>query len=105
MPRLVKAVPKLRKHKARGQAFVEINGRRQYLGPWNSPASKREYDRIIDEWKASGRSPAYGKPEHVVSVVEVIVAYLEYAKVYYGDGSRTEYANMRHALRPLRKRY
>lgn len=33
MPRLTQAVPKYRKHKASGQAFVGINGRRHYLGP------------------------------------------------------------------------
>ena len=47
MPRLIQAVPKYRKHKASGLAFVEINGRRHYLGPWQSKASKLEYDRRV----------------------------------------------------------
>jgi hypothetical protein len=32
MPRLAGAVPKYRKHRASAQAFVELNGRRHYLG-------------------------------------------------------------------------
>jgi integrase len=84
MPRLTQTVPRYRKHRASGQAFVEINGRRHYLGPWRSK---------------------FGVPEHIVSVVELIVGYLEYAKKYYGDGKRGEYANMVHALRPLRELY
>jgi hypothetical protein len=71
MPRLIQAVPKYRKHKATGQAFVEINGRRHYLGPWQTKASKIEYDRRITEWLSSGRSSTYGVPEHVVSIVEL----------------------------------
>jgi hypothetical protein len=49
MPRLIQSVPKYRKHKASGQAFVEINGRRHYLGPWQSKASRLEHDRVIKE--------------------------------------------------------
>jgi hypothetical protein len=32
MPRLTESVPKYRKHKSSGQAFVELNGQRHYLG-------------------------------------------------------------------------
>src|SRR4051812_35039693 len=100
MPRLIKAVPNYRKHKASGQAFVEINGRRHYLGLWQSKASRLEYDRHITEWLSSGRSTSYGVPEHVTSIAELVVAYVEFADRYYGDGQRSESANMRHALRP-----
>jgi integrase len=44
-------------------------------------------------------------PEHAISVVELVVAYLEHAKAYYGSGPRTEYANMFYVLRPLRQLY
>jgi integrase len=105
MPRLTESVPKYRKHRATGQAVVTINGRDFYLGPHGTKASRIEYDRRITEWLASGRSPTFGAPEHVVSVVELIVAYLEHAKRYYGDGPRGAYANMLYALRPLRELY
>ncbi len=105
MPRLTQEVPKYRKHRASQQAIVEINGRRHYLGPWHSKASRIEYDRLITEWLSSGRSPTYGKPEHVITITELAVAYLEYAKGYYGDNARSEFTNMRDALRPVRRLY
>jgi integrase len=105
MPRLANSVPRYRLHRASRQAITTINGRTFYLGLHGSKASRVEYDRLITEWLTSGRSSSYGVPEHVVTVVEVVVAYLEHAKSYYGDGSRSEFANMRHALKPLRTLY
>ena len=40
MPRLTKQTPKYRHHKSRDLAFVEIDKRRIYLGPNNSPESR-----------------------------------------------------------------
>ncbi len=105
MPRLGNRVPKYRKHKQSGQAIVTINGRDCLLGPYGTKASKVEYDRLITEWLTAGRSTTFGVPEQVVSVVELIVAYLDYAKAYYGGGQRGEYANMVYAVRPLRELY
>lgn len=105
MPRLTDSVPKYRRHKGTGQDVVTINGRDYYLGPHSTRASHREYDRLISEWLGSGRSSAYGVAEASLTVIELIVAYVEYARVYYGDHSRSEYAKMRYALRPLRKLY
>lgn len=63
MPRLVEATAKCRRHKASGQAIVTVQGRDFYLGPWNSKASKIEYDRIISEWLAAGRQlPPWALP-------------------------------------------
>lgn len=56
MPRLTKSLPKYRRHKASGQAIVTLNGQDYYLGPYNSRASRVEYDRLIAEWIANGRS-------------------------------------------------
>lgn len=39
MPRLTNALPKYRKHKASGQAFVELSGKRIYLGPHGTKLS------------------------------------------------------------------
>jgi hypothetical protein len=99
MPRLPESVPKYRRHRATGQAVVTINGRDIYLGPHRSRASKLLCDQKITEWLASARSPSYEIPEHVTSVAELVVAYIEHANRYYGDGPRSECANMRHALR------
>lgn len=41
-------LPKYRRHSS-GQAFVEINGHRHYLGVYGSDQSKERYQRIIAE--------------------------------------------------------
>ena len=105
MPRLSQSVPKYRKHKASRQAFVEINGRRHYLGPHGTKASKLEYDRLITEWLSSGRSVSFGAPEHVVSVAELVVDYVEYVKAYYGTGPNSELHRVTRILKPDRKLY
>jgi hypothetical protein len=55
MPRLTQSLPKYRKHKASGQAFVEFNGRQYYLGPHGTRTGMGEYDRLIAEWLQHGR--------------------------------------------------
>jgi hypothetical protein len=57
MPRLIRTLPKYRKHKASGQAVVTICGRDHYLGPHGTKASKVEYDRLIVEFLSSGPLP------------------------------------------------
>ena len=105
MPRLVESVPKYRKHRRSGQAVVTINGRAHYLGPHGTKVSRNEYDRLISEWLSSGRSLSYGRPTRQLSIAELLLAYLRYAKAYYGDGPRGELVNMKHALKPLRELY
>ena len=55
MPKRVNNRPSVRHHKPIGRAVVTLNGRDHYLGPWNSPEARVEYDRIVAEWLASGR--------------------------------------------------
>lgn len=71
MLRLTEAVPKYRLHRQSSQAIVTINGRDYLLGPHKSKASKIEYDRLICECLASGRSASYGAPKGDYSVVEL----------------------------------
>ena len=42
MPKLVKAVPKYREHRASGQAVVSIGGKDHYLGPYGTKGSHDE---------------------------------------------------------------
>jgi integrase len=105
MPRLIHATPKYRKHKASGQAVVTINGREHYLGPYGTKASKLEYDRLIGEWLSSGRSTSFGATEHVVSITEVVVDYVEFVKTYYGTGPNSELHRVTRILRPVRELY
>jgi integrase len=50
MPRLYHRPPKYCHHRATKQATVSLNGHRIYLGPYGSPKSHREYQRILELW-------------------------------------------------------
>ena len=39
-------IPSYTRHKASGQARVTLNGVDFYLGRWNSPESRANYDRV-----------------------------------------------------------
>jgi hypothetical protein len=45
--------PKYRLHKGSGQALVQINGQRLYLGVYGSDGSKQAYRRLVAERLAS----------------------------------------------------
>ena len=102
--------PQYRLHKPTGQAVVTLDGRDFYLGKFGSLESRDEYDRLLAEWMANGRrmpkGPASGSAD--VTVSELMVGYLEFAEGYYrrADGQPTgQAANIRFAVRPLRKLY
>lgn len=98
--------PSFRHHKATRQGFVEIDGRRIYLGRHDLPESRQKYHQTIQEWIANGyRLPV--APEEV-SVMELCAAYWNHAKIHYRkpDGSPTsEQANVRRAIRELKDLY
>jgi hypothetical protein len=96
-------VPKYCKHRASGQAVVTISGRDYYLGPHGSKASQIEYDRLITEWLVSGRSASFGSVSGELSIAELLVAYLKYAKKYYGTDPKSEYFHFRRIARPLKE--
>jgi integrase len=107
MPKLTNSVPKYRKHKATGQAFVELNGRRHYLGPHGTKVSKTEYDRLVSEWLQHGRRIQPGPQTGELTVVELVVAYMHYAGGYYRkDGKPTsEVESIRLSLKPAKALY
>jgi hypothetical protein len=86
--KLIQSLTTYRKHWASGQAAVAINGRDHYLGPHGTKASKLEYDRLIAEFLTSGRSASFGALPHDLTVVELLVDYVHYAKAYYGRPRR-----------------
>lgn len=79
----VKRIPSYRKHKASGQALVTILGKDHYLGPHGSRASHLLYDRLLSEYLATGRKLIEPAGGHSITVVEVLAAYLKFAKTYY----------------------
>jgi hypothetical protein len=96
-------VPSLRHHKARGLAVVTLGGRDFYCGKFGSPESRREYDRVVGEWLAAGRPQATGGI-HKITVAELLVRYMEFARGYYLPPSR-ELEGITLALRPLKENY
>ena len=107
MPRLAQAVPRYRKHKATGQAFVELNSHRHYLGPHGSRVSRDLYDRMVGEWLQAGRLSIKAKTDSQLLVIELIAAYLSFSRGYYRKGGKvtSEYAAIIHAMRPLKELY
>src|SRR4051812_49170496 len=112
MPRKVR-VPSYRFHKGSGQAVVVLGGPSVYLGKWDTPESKAEYERVIAEWLANRRRlpAAQATPAGAttalsgLTVTEVILAFWEHAKGHYRhpDGTPTrEQDNLRDALKPVR---
>ena len=105
-----KRLPKYRHHKPSGQAVVTLDGHDYYLGKWQTPESKAEYDRLIAEWLAGGRQMPrrQGEVSAGLSLNEVILAYWKHTEAYYRhpDGTPTSEAdNIRLALRPLKRLY
>jgi integrase len=93
MPKLkIDQNPSYRRHKASGQAVVSLNGRQFYLGKWNSPESRGNYQRLIAEWRARHcQAPAPKAADSDITVCEIIAAFRRYATNYYRatDGQPT----------------
>jgi integrase len=80
------SVPKYRHHKGSGQAFVQVNGHRHYLGKWDSPKSKERYAAFVAELAVRPGIPMplpLTTPASAITVVELCAAYLDFAKGYY----------------------
>ena len=98
--------PKLRLHKASGQAFVELHGHRFYLGVHGKPETEQRYHTRLAEWIANGRKPRVTPAE--LTVVELIADYVEHAERYYRrpDGTPTsELHCIQMALKPVKRLY
>jgi integrase len=95
---------------------VRLNGVDHYTAKWGTPEAEAEYERLVAEWLASGRSlPATRVADHPLqravafptgpTVNDVILAFWKHAQVHYRDpdGKLTcEPSHFRSALKPLR---
>ena len=104
--------PKYRLHKASGQALVQINRERTYLGKYGTEKSKEKYRRIVAEWLAAGakRSANSAGPfdnVDVITVNELLLAFIQHAKQRYVKNGKptSEIRSYRTALRPVRRLY
>ncbi|HUO08419.1 MAG TPA: tyrosine-type recombinase/integrase [Phycisphaerae bacterium] len=55
MPQGNTHIPNYCRHKARDLAFVRLDGRTLYLGRYDTPESRAEYDRVVGLWTLNGR--------------------------------------------------
>ena len=76
-----------------------FGGRDIYFGRFDDPGSKIAYDRTLAEWLANGRTFPSSSPP---SIAEVMLQYIRHVDGRYQSN---EPANIRHALRPLRRLY
>jgi integrase len=100
--------PSYRLHRPSGQAVVTLGGHDHYLGRHGSPESRAEYDRLVAEWLAAGRTaPPAGAAPSDLTVNELVLRYARHVEGYYvKDGKPTsEVRNIKLALRPLRRLY
>ena len=97
-------VPSYRKHRS-GQARVTINGRDYYLGPHGTKASRQEYDRLVAEYLASGRSGSFGATSDQITMAMLLRDYLRFAKQYYGTSPSSEVHRIKLAIKPIKAMY
>lgn len=108
------SIPSYRLHKASGQAIVTLpdrcGGRRDVLlGAYRTAASKAEYERVVAEWLACGRSmPTTIVSTPALTVDELVLAFWRHVESYYrrSDGTPTnEVQEYKYTLRVLRELY
>jgi len=87
------------------RAFVELNGKRTYLGKWGSPQSKALYHTRLREWEAAGRRFPVDPSD--LTIIELCEAFRTHAESYYRKpdgtptGTKWNYAAAIHFLREL----
>lgn len=103
---LLLRLPKYRHQKCRGRAFVEIAGRRTYLGKYGSEESHRRYAEILRDLKSHKAKAAVIPTDRSKLLIEdLVLAYWEQEVVVYyvkKTGKPTsEQARLRSSLRCL----
>lgn len=102
-------VPRYRLHKTWGLGVVRINGKDVYLGKYGTPESQAEYRRVVAEWLAAGglvtpgSGPTGAATADGLTVNELVLGYLRFAKTYYVKNGRPtgEVSNIKDAVKPL----
>jgi integrase len=96
-------IPSYTRHKASGQAVVRLSGVDHYLGPWNTPQSRAEYDRVVNEWLARGRRlPDRGDRSGELLTKELVLGYYTHAAATMPG---VEVEKVRTALKSVRELY
>jgi integrase len=105
MPR-AKGIPSYCLHSATGQARCIVNGRSIYLGLYDSPESKAEYERVVRKLLADRSREELKRRVEItndLTLAELTARYLAFAIGYYvkNGQSTTEYGNIVLAVRTL----
>jgi len=100
--------PSYRRQKAKpnDRAFVQLNGRRFYLGLYNTLESWERYHQLVGEYLSTGGYEPVASGD--LLIVELLARFIEHAKQYYRrpDGSMTNEAlNYQQATKPLQDLY
>ncbi|NLS92544.1 MAG: hypothetical protein GXX96_10320 [Planctomycetaceae bacterium] len=105
-------IPKYRLHKGSGQALVQINGERIYLGKHGTAQSREKYRRIVAKSLGCPQpSPHLPLQDNQIgerlSVGKLILEYWKFAETYYQRNGKptSELGCMHDALMPLRQLY
>ncbi|MCA9172576.1 MAG: hypothetical protein KDB23_33150, partial [Planctomycetales bacterium] len=100
---MAKKPPKYALHKRSGQARVRINGKEMYLGAYDSPESRDEYDRLLAKFFLG----TLDVKRDSLSIARLAIMFIEHAKSYYRkDGEETsEISTIQLALKPLVRMY
>ena len=105
MPKITSNFPKLHRH-IRGTAFVKIEGRTIYFGPFDDPATRQRFDRFIGEWLANGRRlPAEATDSAdavILSVTDLVDRYRVHVEA---TQSAAHVEHIRTACRLMRRLY
>lgn len=93
---------------ASGQARISIRKKHVYLGPWGSAGSWAKYRQVMADWRAAvdegAPGPEVDRESAVVTVADLVAAYLHHVKATYRTTSgepSTEARDIGHSLRPL----
>lgn len=106
MPKLQNGqVPKLRLHKPSGRGVVTLSGKDHYCGPFGSPETTTEYQRLIGLWLSGNKRPLGPTTAGRWSIATLCDRYLEYAASYYRHNGElsSRYRQTRLILGELKK--
>ncbi|MCH8823741.1 MAG: site-specific integrase [Planctomycetes bacterium] len=106
MTKRTKQIPSLRLHPSSGRGFVELNGKRKYLGRYDDPETRLKYDRAVSEWMLNNRRPTVDVNQ--ITVTELIDRFWLHADAYYRKPDRSPTSQIscyKLALKPLKRMY
>ena len=84
-------IPSYRLHKATGQAYIELGGRRFFLGKHGTKTSREKYEQKLAEYLANGRKLPPTMTKTGIPCQELAVHFLQWAEGYYvKNGEPTE---------------